>query len=85
MPTQSDPMTTFSSQVKRSLNVSAYKVLFDDTGDYTYIGNAVPGTLTSATLWQIRRITSADGSVMWADGDIKFDNEWDERTGYGYS
>ena len=85
MVKQDDPFSTFSSQVKRSVGVSAYKVLFDDTEDYLYIGNAEPGTATSELTWQIKRITDADGSVLFASGTTKFDKEWDERTGYEYS
>lgn len=54
-----------------------------------YIGYAAPGTLTSATDWQIRKIT-VDGSgnitdIKFADGTAGFDKEYDERTGYTYS
>lgn len=85
MVEQDDPMLTFSSQVKRSISVSGYKLRFDDGDTYTYVGVAKPGTATSAASWQIKRITDATGDVDWAVGDIKFTNIWDNRTSLSYS
>ena len=78
-------MQAFSSQVKRSVAVSAYKARFDDGETYTYVGVALPGTATSASGWQIKRITDATGDVDWAAGDIKFTNIWDNRASLSYS
>jgi len=64
-------------------------VLFDDTGvgGVSYMGEADPGTLTSAPTWRIKRITEtgADVAVVWADGDASFDNVWDDRASLTYS
>jgi len=51
--------------------------LIDDTGTYTYIGQAVPGTPTSSAAWLISRITNATGSELQSSG--KFDKVWDNR------
>lgn len=48
-------------------------------GTYTYIGEALPGAATSAPVWRIQRITNADNTVLWADGDANFDNVWDNH------
>lgn len=64
----------------------------DDTVSSTiyYCAQAVAGALTSAAVWQIQRITFTtpgedDTTVEWADGDIKFDNVWDDRLTLSYS
>ena len=54
-----------------------YTTLIDNAGTYTYIGEAVPGTATSAASWLISRITNASGSVYQSSG--KFDQIWDNR------
>lgn len=57
----------------------------DDTGTYVYIGTAIPGTSTSSGDWRIKRITSATGTTVWADGDALYDNVWDDRATLSYS
>ena len=67
----------------------AYITQLDDTGSggITYIGKATPGTATSSANWQITRLTEtgADLEVLYADGDINFDNIWDNRASLSYS
>lgn len=58
------------------------------TPEVTYRGDALPGTLTSAALWRVQRLTfQADGDVeiLYADGDDAFDNIWDNRLSLSYS
>lgn len=59
----------------------------DDTtsATYTYFGEAVPGTASSTASWRISRMTNADSTIEWADGDGKFDNVWDDRASLSYS
>jgi hypothetical protein len=52
------------------------------TSNVTYIGSAVPGSLTSDPVWQISKIDKTTAGVMvttWADGNAQFDNVWDNR------
>ena len=49
-----------------------------------YVGTAIPGSLTSASVWCISRIDS-DGLELYADGDAFFNNEWDERESLDFS
>ena len=67
---------------KRSLRL-------DDNGaGYTYIGNADPGALDSAAVWQIMRLdqtATPDLAVLWADGDALYDNIWNDRATLSYS
>ena len=53
----------------------------------TYLGYADPGSLTSASVWAIKKIveTGNDVSITWADGDNSFDNVWDDRLILSYS
>lgn len=53
-----------------------------------YIGEAVPGSLTSEAKWKIKKLTySGDNvsSILWADGNNKYDNIWDNRAILDYS
>jgi hypothetical protein len=50
----------------------------------TYIGTAVPGSLTSDAVWCISVVNSV-GNELYADGDTFFNNEWDERENLDYS
>jgi hypothetical protein len=59
------------------------------TSQPEYIGLAKPGTATSSAGWQIKKLTYSGTdvvSILFADGDTKFDNIWDNRsTSYIYS
>jgi hypothetical protein len=61
---------------------------FDTTdGSVIYIAQAVPGTADSDALWQIIKVVIA-GSVIkfrMADGNLNFDNSWDNRASVSYS
>jgi len=56
----------------------------DDTGTYTYLGNATPGTSTATASWRIKRVVNATGVITHADGVSTFNKEWDERASYSY-
>lgn len=60
----------------------------DDAGaGTTYIGEAEPGTASSAASWRIKRLveTGADLAITWAGGTDNFDKVWDDRLGLSYS
>lgn len=51
-----------------------------------YYGCAIPGSLTSAAVWQIQRRT-VSGTVEtfdWAEGDSAYTNIWDDRASLTY-
>jgi hypothetical protein len=61
---------------------------FDTTdGSVIYCGWAERGSLTSAAKWRIKRITISGSliSMSWADGNINFDNIWNNRASLTYS
>lgn len=51
-----------------------------------YIGKADIGTATSANSWQIQRLDSTTNlDILWADGDAKYNNIWDNRESISFS
>lgn len=54
-----------------------------------YIGWANPGVGVSASAWAIQNFQyNASGNVyaiLWADGNVKMDNIWDDRATLTYS
>jgi len=56
-----------------------------NAGGYTYLGFAVPGTATSGALWKVMRITDADDTILFADGNGEYDNVYDNRASLSYS
>ncbi len=84
MPTS----TTEGTLYRESVDGNEVAMVVDDTttADVIYQGWAAPATATSAALWKIRKIDVSSGAVItWADGDINFDNEWDDRASLNYS
>lgn len=65
-------------------NSLSYDLQVDDTGTYTYLGNASPGTATSASSWRIKRVVNATGVITHADGSSNFNKTWDDRASYSY-
>jgi len=65
------------------------QVDFDDSNNYIYTGEALPGTATSAASWRITRVefvgSDEDVVKLYADGDANFDNIWDNRGVLAYS
>lgn len=65
-----------------------YDRLIDQVGDYTYIGEAVPGSASSAAAWRIKRVNDLgadDLEIIWADGTADFTKTWDNRLTYDYA
>lgn len=60
----------------------------EDSGNInlSYVGKSDPGSITSASTWQIQIINETTGVTQeWADGDTNFDNIWDDRESLFYS
>lgn len=65
-----------------------YTKRVDDVSiDILYVGAAAPGSLESASVWQIYKADFTGTSVVktYASGTADFDKIWDNRTGYTYS
>lgn len=67
---------------------NTWKKMIDEASASTiYIGLASPGSLVSTTSWQIKRITIAGAitAIEFADGDLNFDNIWNNRASLTYN
>lgn len=65
-----------------------YAQVVDEASDtVTYIGKAEPGSAENAAVWQIKKITISGTETIttWADGDVQFNNVWDNRAGLTYA
>jgi hypothetical protein len=52
----------------------------------TYVGSAIPGSLTSEAKWQIQRVQGTTlVTVLFANGNADFTNIWDNRASLSYS
>lgn len=61
---------------------------FENNDTIIYIGEAIPGSIDSASVWRMKRLTlNAEGDVTeeWADGNANFDNIWNNRATLSYS
>ncbi len=69
--------------------VENYTKVIDLANESTkiYIGWATIGTATSAAFWKIKKITIASSvyTIEWADGNLAFDNVYDNRDSLSYS
>lgn len=58
------------------------------SGDFTYVAEAEPGTVTSAASWRIYRSDRTGGkpvSLLWAEGDTNYDKVANNYASYSYS
>ena len=64
-----------------------YDTEVDFDGSVLYVGEAAPGSATSAAAWRIKKLTEAvdgDLSGKYADGEATFTKIWDNRASYTY-
>lgn len=66
-------------------SAGAYALRYDEGATYTYIASALPGSSDAAAVWQIKRLTNTDNTIIWADGDGNFDNVWNDRASLTYA
>lgn len=75
---------------KKVITMDGYiqRMAYTGAGLPEYIGLASPGTATSAASWQIRKLTYSGTNVTelnFADGNLNFDNVWDDHATLSYS
>ena len=83
-------MLSYIDRATGQLKVNGFAPIRLDVASSTimYLGEAVVGSLTSDSVWKIQRITSdTTGSlyIEFADGNINYDNVWDNRASLSYS
>jgi hypothetical protein len=75
-----------SDNVTTETKNEALRVDDTTTANVTYVGYAVIGSLSSASVWKIKKIDTTSGVVItWADGDSSYNNIWDNRASLSYS
>lgn len=79
-------LVAFINSIQTGVEVQ-YNKLIDVSGNYTYIGEALPGTATSAGTWRIKRVEQigTDYNILWANGSSDFNKIWNNRFSYSYS
>lgn len=79
-------MSAFTSYVNPSSTTALTLQLDEVSENLMYIGQAAPGSPTSAASWSIRKISSTGGnlSVEWASAG-RFNQVWDNRASLSYS
>ena len=85
--TQTDKLTFTNGNLNVNASVSEKLLQVDSVGTTTYLGYADAGSLTSASVWAIKKIDEItnDVSITWADGNTNFDNIWDNRLTLTYA
>lgn len=79
---------SYNLDAKAAINIgSKMAVRFDQaTATVAYIGEAEPGTVTSADAWSIKKLDTTTYTIItWADGNANYDNVWDNRASLTYS
>ncbi len=78
----------YTGQSIQRMNADNLATKIVESGDYTYVCIAAPGTTESTAKWQCKRIDeSVSGTtvITWADGNSEFDNVATDPTGLSYS
>ena len=54
---------------------------WDDTttANIVYLGYAVGGSATSASVWKIAKVDTVNKKILLADGNNNYDNKYDDR------
>ena len=69
-------------------NIS-YVASGNGAGKEEYVGYAEPGSADASAVWQIQKLVydsnNKISTVRYADGDLKFNNIWDNRASLSYS
>lgn len=66
--------------------IKDYTVRLIESAPYTYIGKAEIGSAEGSAVWQIKRIDETSGmKILYADGNINFDNIWSNYASLSYS
>ena len=81
----SETLDSILQRLRLDLEVQ-YDKLIDVDGNYTYVGEAVPGSASSGALWRVKRIEEVgdDLEIRFANGSEEFTNIWDNRASFTY-
>ncbi len=62
-----------------------FTLRLETVGSIDYVGEASIGTVTSASLWRIKKVDNSSGIVLQWAGSGAFDQVWDNRASLSYS
>lgn len=66
--------------------VEEYAMRIAEVGHFTYIGKAIPGSVETNNVWQIKRLnTSVNFAIQWANGNTLFNNAWNNYLSINYT
>lgn len=76
-----------ASQISSGGAAADTSKLIDDQTSFMYIGTAVPGTMTSAASWKIKKVVFSGTltTILYAGGAATSTNIWDNRAALSYS
>lgn len=80
-------LTIFIQGIQAGVEVQ-YNKSIDTVDQYTYVGEASPGSLPENPVWRIKRIDdpgTQDINILWANGSADFIHTWSDRLTYNYS
>ena len=82
----SETLSSVLERLRIDLEVQ-YDKLIDVDGDFTYVGEAIPGSDRGTASWRIKRVYEIgdDIEVIWADNTADFNKVWDDRATYEYN
>lgn len=81
------PVVLANNQTALPITSGNYAQIVDDQATYIYIGNAIVGSLSSSSVWSIKKITFIGSLIKteWASSTDLFNKIWDDRSTYTYS
>lgn len=80
----SNPVTSLNPLPASSPSYISY--VDEASSTVTYVGEAVPGTATSAAAWRIKRVSVSGSitSILYAGSAATFVNVWNNRAALSY-
>lgn len=68
--------------------ILAQRMAYNGSGQIEYMGEAPAGSTDAQAAWRIKKFVYSGGvqvKTLWADGDDKFNNVWDNGAGTTYA
>lgn len=78
-----NPATEQTLQDVKTAVVGDYNLLYEQTGNYVYVGQST-GTDGSQAIWRIKRLDSLNGKLYFADNVKTFTKVWADRATFTY-
>ena len=75
-----------TGQPYKFTDIVNYAIILLESGGFTYVAFATPGSISTDAVWRVMKLDTATGLVMqWADGNTNFDNKADDLANLNYS